>query len=135
MDKKEVSGNICRKQTCHLCCRETEMLLLKTDSMRISKSTGIPIPDFSFLTEDNQRMLRNKKVDNEEICFFLDENGTCTIYNIRPEGCTYYPIIWDLTNHQAISDDYCPYHENFRDNIKKIQSNLEIFVLKLYGWL
>ena len=116
MDKKVISGNICQKNNCHHCCIETEMLLLKTDTIRISKTTGIEASNFSFLTGENQRMLRNKSVGDEEVCFFLDSDGRCSIYNIRPEGCTYYPIIWDLTNHQAVSDDYCPYHKEFREN-------------------
>ncbi|MHA1977596.1 MAG: YkgJ family cysteine cluster protein [Candidatus Hodarchaeales archaeon] len=135
MTKKGISGSICQEHNCHHCCIETEMLLLKTDAARISKETGISIPDFSFLTEDKQHMLRNKNTKGELVCFFLEGDGRCSIYNIRPEGCTYYPIIWDLTNHQAVSDDYCPHHKLFREKIEWIKPHLELFVLKLYGWL
>ncbi|PWI48095.1 zinc/iron-chelating domain-containing protein [Candidatus Heimdallarchaeota archaeon B3_Heim] len=135
MDKFEVKGRICRKHNCHYCCEETEMLLTKTDTFRISKFVGIHPSDFSFLTKDNYRMLRNKEVNGEKRCFFLDSNGLCTIYDNRPEGCTYYPIIWDMTNHQAFSDDYCPFHKEFVSEIDRIKSNLELFVLKLFGYL
>ena len=135
MNKNTISGNVCQEQKCHHCCKETEMLILKTDAIRISKVAGIPISEFSFLTEDNQRMLKNKRSKDQKICFFLDEDGLCSIYENRPEGCSYYPIIWDLTNHQAVSDDYCPHHKQFREKIEKITPNLELFILKLYGWL
>ncbi|MHA2155855.1 MAG: YkgJ family cysteine cluster protein [Candidatus Hodarchaeales archaeon] len=135
MPKKVITGSVCQKNNCHHCCIETEMLLLKTDSTRISHSTGFSIPDFSFLTDDNQRMLRNKLSKENKICFFLDSKGNCSIYDIRPEGCSYYPIIWDLTNHQAVSDDYCPHYKQFIDKIEYIGSDLELFVLKLYGYL
>ena len=135
MTKMAVPGNICQKNKCHHCCIETEMLLLKSDASRISKSTGIKTSNFSFMTKENQRMLKNKTTNDEKVCFFLEEKGRCSIYDIRPEGCTYYPIIWDLINQHAVTDDYCPYHEEFKEYIENIQSNLELFVLKLYGWL
>ncbi len=135
MDKLEISGDICLKNQCHHCCIETEMLVLKTECTQISKATGIPITNFSFMTEDNQRMLKNKTIDDQEVCFFLDDKGLCSIYQFRPEGCTYYPIIWDLITHQAVSDDYCPFHTELANKIERISLNLELFILKLYGWL
>ncbi len=125
------NGHICREYNCHQCCTKTEMLVTKEDIRRIARETGIKPSEYVVLTTDGYKMLRNYKQE-EETCYFLDSKGKCKIYNIKPEGCQFYPIIWDLERHLAIKDDFCPHCDEFELNEEKSRK-LETFILRLYG--
>ncbi len=135
MTKKTVSGEICGENHCTMCCFETEMLLTEADIQRIREKTGSITDEFSLLDEFGYRMLKNKELRDRLQCFFLDEHGKCTIYEIRPKGCQYYPIIWDMNIQEAVTDDYCPHHREFDDQIPRIEKSLQDLVLELYGYL
>ena len=135
MTEDWVAGDICLENNCHFCCVETEMLLSKSDIKRIASNTRHLPEEFSDMTNEGYYILKNKRVGNKEQCFFLDSQGKCKIYAIRPEGCQYYPCIWDLTTHEPFTDDICPYHKQFEDQIEKIRNKLELFVLKVIGEL
>ncbi|MHA2175372.1 MAG: YkgJ family cysteine cluster protein [Candidatus Hodarchaeales archaeon] len=135
MKEKFVDGKICIKESCFHCCIETEMILSKADVKRITQETGLSSPEYSTFDEKSHTVLRNKKDQDIEICYFLSTERKCTIYKIRPEGCRYYPIIWNFYNQQAFSDDYCPHHKQFNDQVPRISSSLEMFILKLFGEL
>ncbi|MHA2074615.1 MAG: YkgJ family cysteine cluster protein [Candidatus Hodarchaeales archaeon] len=128
------NGQICRKYNCHRCCIETEMLLTKKDIKTITKIKGIDPEKYVKLTDDDFKMLRNRKHGDRYQCFFLDQNGLCYVYDNRPEGCQFYPLIWHLDNHEAAKDDYCPYNNEFEVNKEELGS-LENFILKLFGRL
>lgn len=135
MTQEIVNGRICVQNNCHHCCIETEMLLTKRDIHRIVAKTSIPAKKFVIINEDGNRMLANRQSNNRLQCFFLDSNGLCSIYEIRPEGCQFYPIIWDLTEHQAIIDDYCPHRIAFGDFLPNISKKLENFIFRVFGRL
>jgi len=135
MSKNCVTGDICLENDCHFCCIDTEMLLSKVDIKRIFSVTGNPPEKFSVLTDEGYNVLKNKNIKGEKHCFFLNEQGKCEIYSIRPEGCQYYPCIWDLTSHKPFTDDICPYHKLFDNQIEKVREKLELFVLKVIGEL
>ncbi|MFW9855213.1 MAG: YkgJ family cysteine cluster protein [Candidatus Thorarchaeota archaeon] len=130
-------GNICLLRKCHHCCRETEMILSKLDINRISESTNLKPSDFSFINDEGQKVIQNeaKRVDGVEgeYCVFLNAEGKCIIYSVRPIGCRFYPVIWDHSNHVAILDDYCPYTSHFDPPGKNMEKALETFILKIYG--
>ncbi|NHJ02700.1 MAG: hypothetical protein EAX86_11225 [Candidatus Heimdallarchaeota archaeon] len=110
------------------------MLLIKSDIKRIQTKLGISPVKFVYQTEEGHWMLRNKTFNGEKICFFLQRDGLCSIYDFRPEGCQFYPCIWDLDSHKVVSDDYCPHFDEFvcDENLNK---SLELFILKLFGKL
>lgn len=108
------------------------MLCTKKDIHRIVTKTSIPVNRFISLNNDGYRMLRNKRIGNKDQCYFLTQNGLCSIYDIRPEGCQFYPLIWDMTEHKLIVDDYCPHHGEFKE-APGISKKLEDFIYKLYG--
>ncbi len=134
MQREIVDGHICQLYNCHQCCIETEMLLTKLDIRRIVRKTSISAKEFVILNEDGRRMLRNHQIDNKVQCYFLDSKGLCSIYEIRPEGCKFYPFIWDMTNHHIIVDDYCPHHSKFGKS-PSVTKNLEEFIFRLFGKL
>ena len=83
----------------------------------------------------NRHRLKNKEVKDRMQCFFLDQQGECSIYEIRPKGCQYYPIIWDMNIQEAITDDYCPHHKKFDNEIPRIVQSLKGLIMELYGYL
>ncbi len=133
MNGNYIDGRICQKERCFHCCIETEMIISKTDLKRINQQTGLTGSEYTTMDSEKRRVLKNKSSSLGKICYFLSERGECIIYNIRPQGCRYYPIIWNFYNHQAFSDDYCPHHKQFDNQIPRISSVLELFILKLYG--
>ncbi|MCK4847875.1 MAG: YkgJ family cysteine cluster protein [Candidatus Heimdallarchaeota archaeon] len=134
MTKKEISGKICKDQNCCVCCWETEMLLSASDIQRINEKTGFSVNEYSFVDKLGHRTLKNKEINHRLQCFFLNEQE-CTIYNSRPKGCQYYPIIWDMNSQEAVTDDYCPHHLKFDDQIPRIEKPLKELILELYGYL
>ena len=55
-------------------------------------------------------------------CVFLKENG-CGIYSLRPEGCRFYPLVFDENYGKVVIHDFCPYGHEFKvrkDDIGKL---------------
>ncbi|MHA1203934.1 MAG: YkgJ family cysteine cluster protein [Candidatus Heimdallarchaeaceae archaeon] len=111
---------------CFECCKETEMVLSNEDILRIKK-LGYKIQEFA-LYEDGFYILKNKN----GYCVFL-KNGKCSIYKNRPEGCKYYPLIFDVESNSVIIDKDCPKKEKFNlNNYSYLRTNVLHFVLRLF---
>jgi Fe-S-cluster containining protein len=119
-------GGVCVDFTCAICCKDTKMMLSLRDIEKIEK-LGYKKNDFCFQDEDGFYKLHN--VNGE--CFFLVENE-CQIYSDRPQGCKFYPIVFDLDENKAVLDDECPLITNisnktlqsFTKDLKKFVSDL-----------
>ena len=135
MVNKIVSGEICKENRCSMCCWETEMLISESDIQRINQKTSFSVNEYSIVDNFGHRTLKNKELNDRLQCFFLDEHGECTIYEIKPKGCQYYPIIWDMNIQEANTDDYCPHHQKFDDQIPRIIESLQQLIMELYGYL
>lgn len=100
-----------------ICCVDTEMTLTKKDAERID-TLGHNRSDYLVKTSDGYCELRN--VDGH--CYFYDTNSkTCRVYEDRPEGCRYYPIIYDAKKRKCIVDTDCPSRETMsRAEIRKV---------------
>lgn len=84
----EVFKNInCLK--CANCCKTTGPLFTEKDIERISKGLKMKAVDFEsrFLRTDEDQ----DKVLNSLPCWFLNEDNTCSIYEIRPKACREFP--------------------------------------------
>ncbi len=117
-------GAPCIRHRCIECCLETKMILTKEDISRISQ-TGYETKEF-LVKRNGLRYLKNI----EGKCFFLSENG-CNIYDIKPQGCSLYPLIYDLENNVALLDPLCPHAEEFilmEKDIKELQNILCLFI-------
>jgi len=49
----------------------------------------------------------------EEHCFFL-EDKRCLIYESRPQGCRFYPLIFDFESNEFMIDDFCSHYDDFK---------------------
>jgi Fe-S-cluster containining protein len=90
---------------CGQCCGDTEektrhILLLKSDLDRISKETSLFYNKFSEESPGSEPYIYEMKKSKSGKCFFLKDN-LCTIYEIRPLICRFYPFpLNDLGNNK-----------------------------------
>lgn len=103
----ELPGIPCETHSCSKCCYDTEMPLTEADIARIEK-LGHKRADFSVLDDEMVPQLRN----DSGHCVFL-VRGKCSIYEVRPEGCRLYPLVWDRDSGKVVRDDFCPYSKEF----------------------
>jgi len=74
---------------CANCCKTTPALVTRPDAKRIAKHLSIPPKTFirKYLLEDVNGELMIARVP----CTFLNEDNTCSIYDVRPQACREYP--------------------------------------------
>ncbi len=74
---------------CANCCKTTPALIEKSDVKRIAKYLGIPPKTFirKYILND----INGEMVINHVPCFFLQDDHTCSIYEVRPKACREYP--------------------------------------------
>ena len=106
---------------CHICCLETEMTLTNEETHRIV-SLGYPVESFCFVTSDDFIQLKNLNGR----CVFLGEDNYCSIYEDRPAGCRFYPLIWDLDEEEAVLDDDCAQKEFFEKRLKELSTETNV---------
>ncbi|MHA1772288.1 MAG: YkgJ family cysteine cluster protein [Candidatus Thorarchaeota archaeon] len=99
------------------CCIETEMTLTRKDAERID-ALGYSRKEYMVKTQDGFCELRN--IDGH--CYFYDPTTKlCKIYDARPEGCRYYPVVYHVRKRKCIVDQDCPSRETMsRDEVRKI---------------
>ena len=107
---------------CANCCKTTGPLFTPKDVERIAKHLKMKIADFEdkFLRtdEDQDQVLQNLP------CWFLNEDNTCSIYDIRPKACREFPHT-DRKKFQQISNltlknvEICPAAYNIVEEMKK----------------
>lgn len=90
---KHVSFNC---NNCGLCCGDTEdtvrhILLLKTDAERISNEILLNHQEYAEEISGFEPYIYEVKKTEDGKCFFL-ENNLCSIYEIRPLICKFYPF-------------------------------------------
>lgn len=110
---------------CANCCKTTGPLYTEKDIERISKHLKLSISDFEkkFLRvdEDGDKVLQNLP------CYFLSEDNTCLIYDVRPKACREYPHtdrkkIYQI-NHLTIKNTIiCPAAYQF---VEKMMSKIQ----------
>jgi len=102
------------------------MILSKEDILNISENLQEPLSSESFYDFDG-KFYRLKNIDGHCI-FYLPETRKCSIYSIRPMGCKFYPMIYDLESKTCVLDDECPHNRLFYSNpkrFKKVCSDLK----------
>jgi len=114
---------------CGKCCQETEMLLSEQDIRLIEQNClNITRDDFTELNEIDNRQLKNKNA----YCIFLENTSKlCKIYKIRPQGCRFYPIVYDNKKKICVYDKDCPRVKKFyldKDNFQVVCNNIKNFI-------
>lgn len=94
-------------ENCGECCLRTEMILSKNDVDKIIKISpeNLQKEDFAFKNKNGFFQLKNIK----DHCTFLEPlSKKCKIYEYRPQGCRFYPLIFDFQEKNCIFDIDCP---------------------------
>ena len=81
---------------CALCCGDTDfrvrtIVLLEAEAAQISKATLKDIPEFAEKKNGLHPYAYLMRKDGQGKCFFLKEKR-CSIYEIRPLVCEFYPF-------------------------------------------
>lgn len=102
-------------------------MILSSEDVQTIMDCGYNKEDFSFVGEEG--FIRLKNVDG--ICFFLRDNE-CSIYASRPQGCKFYPIIFDLDKNKAIVDPDCPLADSILSKtVLSFNKDLKKFIRKI----
>ena len=102
-------------EDCGNCCRETEMILSARDIDRIKNNDPKNLRVINFVKKTVEGLFQLKNVDG--YCVFFDSiTKLCKIYEIRPQGCRFYPLIYDSDKELCVLDKDCPRPEVFYPN-------------------
>ena len=91
---------------CGKCCLDTEMMLSKRDINQILQyySQDFQKDDFAIKIDGNMQL---KNINGH--CIFFDiSTKMCKIYPNRPQGCRFYPLIYDKDKKACVFDEDCP---------------------------
>ena len=114
---------------CGKCCVDTEMMVSKRDINLILRKNSLALREEDFIVESNGYFqLRN--INGH--CIFLDiSTKTCNIYINRPQGCRFYPLIYDKDKETCVFDEDCPRTHlfyNSNDEFEKTCKQIKKFV-------
>ena len=110
---------------CANCCKTTGPLYTEKDIERISKHLRMKPADFEAkflrIDEDNDKVLQNLP------CFFLNEDNTCAICEVRRKACREYPHtdrkkIYQINNLMLKNTVICPAAFTFVEKMMKTLS-------------
>lgn len=110
---------------CANCCKTTGPLFTRSDVERIAKHLRMKTAAFesSFLRsdEDDDLVLQNLP------CHFLNDDNTCSIYEVRPKACREFPHtdrrkIYQINPLTLKNTVICPAAYKF---VEKLKKNLE----------
>ena len=129
--KEQINAQVkCQFKDCHNCCLETQMILTSEDLTRIEQS-GYTRKDFCLPRSEFDGFWQLRNINGR--CFFLDKEGKCTIYSIRPYGCRVYPLVYEPSDDDILIDEDCrevewfskqEFEEDQIDFVRKIGNTL-----------
>lgn len=107
--------NPCQAHACSLCCHDTAMPLREADVARIAPllaKEGLGRDAFTRV-HDGWLVLKNEA----GACVFL-KDGACSIYELRPEGCRLYPLVYEEDAGPTM-DELCPWRDEFSPGVQE----------------
>ena len=117
-------------ENCGKCCCETEMILSSQDIDLILNNSSKDLRKEDFVSKNKKGFYQLKNRNGH--CVFLNVTlKACKIYKIRPQGCKFYPLIYDFHKNKCIFDEECPrihlFYQN-KDKLKIVCDNLKKFL-------
>lgn len=97
---------------CGNCCHETEMILSARDIDRIKNNDPKNLRINDFVKKTTNGLFQLKNIDGNCVFFNL-KTKLCKIYAVRPQGCRFYPLIYDSDKKACVLDQECPRPEIF----------------------
>lgn len=115
---------------CGKCCLDTEMILSQQDIELIKNSHPKNLRNQDFVFKNSNYQFQLKNIENH--CVFFDYSSkNCNIYKYRPQGCRFYPLIYDINEEKCELDEDCPRTSLFykkKQDFKIACQNLKIFL-------
>ena len=109
-------------ESCGECCIRTEMILSQQDIDVIIHNFPKKLKRKNFVFKNQNGFFQLKNSANH--CVFLDFfSKKCTIYEYRPQGCRYYPLIYDFIQNKCIFDKDCPRTYLFYQKKEELKMN------------
>ena len=103
---------------CGICCKQTEMILSEADTALILNDASLNLKREDFVEINNDGFFQLKIVKG--FCVFLEiSTKLCKIYKLRPQGCKFYPLIYDLSINKCVLDKDCPRSDIFYETSRK----------------
>lgn len=112
---------------CANCCKTTSPIFRDIDIQRIAK--GLRMKPVQFVDQYLRMDEEGDYVLQSSPCTFLNDDNTCSIYEMRPNACREYPHTDRKKMQQILSLTYkntmvCPAVEQIVEKIRKrLQSN------------
>jgi Fe-S-cluster containining protein len=133
-------------EKCALCCSDTEnksraILLLKSETNRISEKSSLSLYEFAERIEGSDPYVYCMKKTKDQKCIFL-QNSSCSIYQIRPLICKFYPFQLKNPRTNEYIFEYtqeCPgigkgpqlkkafFEQLFKDFIESMKKNMKVY--------
>ena len=108
--------NMCKD--CGICCRQTEMILSEADIANILNNASLNLKREDFIEINNDGFFQLKNVKG--FCVFLEPSTKlCRVYKLRPQGCKFYPLIYDFDTSKCVLDVDCPRPNLFYETSRK----------------
>ena len=117
-------------ENCGKCCLDTEMILSQQEvDLIINRLLNKSYTEY-FIFKKNKGYYQLKNIEGHCVFFDLTSNY-CKIYKYRPQGCRFYPLIYDFQSEECVFDKDCPrIHLFYQDNqeLKKTCRELKLFL-------
>ncbi|MFX1371785.1 MAG: YkgJ family cysteine cluster protein [Promethearchaeota archaeon] len=111
-------------ESCGKCCINTEMILSQQDIDLIIQNYPKKLEEEEFIFKNQNGFFQLK--NSIEKCVFFDNNlMKCKIYKSRPQGCRFYPMIYDTSKKKCTLDKDCPRTNLFYKNRKEYKLNCQ----------
>ena len=103
---------------CGKCCEQTEMILSEGDVILILNGASFDLKREDFIEINNDGFFQLKNVKG--FCVFLEPSTKlCRVYKLRPQGCKFYPLIYDFDTSKCVLDVDCPRPNLFYETSRK----------------
>ncbi len=125
---KFIMKNKCKN--CGKCCIETEMILSQQDIDLIIRKALNQYNKNNFVFKNSNGHFQLKNLEGRCVFYNLKSN-ICRIYEFRPQGCRFYPLIYDFQTENCVFDNDCPRTQLFYEknaDLKKNCKKLKIFL-------
>ncbi|MHA1144594.1 MAG: YkgJ family cysteine cluster protein [Candidatus Helarchaeota archaeon] len=143
------------------CCSSYTVLITSEDAIRISQGVKLDPEEYlviydssvenqnfypTITIQENNVVLGIRFKPDSTTCFFLGDNGLCSIHEFKPRVCQTYPFTMDVEGNlirmEGLSE-VCPYQwwphssemtERIRSNLLASWKEIKIYREKAMAW-
>lgn len=84
---------------CGNCCRGEGFVAVEPEDIELmAEHLGLSVLEFTqkyTKLEKSRRGLILKEKGDDAACIFLNDDNTCSVYQVRPEQCVGFPYTWN----------------------------------------